>query len=155
MSRELAAAGYTVAASDIEPGAGIEQADFFATDRWADAIITNPPFDIASKIVERALELTDPGRGFVAMLLRVDWDSAKTRRHLFADCQAWSKKVVFTKRILWIENPGGCQSPSENHAWFCWDHRHEGPAQVAYHFEDDGAPKSRKKRSKIMLEGAS
>jgi hypothetical protein len=143
MSRELAAAGYTIAASDIEPGDGIEHGDFFKETRWPDAIITNPPFDIARQVVERALEMTAPGRGFVAMLLRVDWDSAKTRRHLFADCPAWSKKLVFTKRILWIENPGGCQSPSENHAWYCWCHQHEGLAQIAYHFEAEGAPKQR------------
>ena len=45
------------------------------------------------------------------MLLRADYDSAKTRAHLFGACPAFSKKVVLTRRIKWFDGP--C-SPSEN-----------------------------------------
>lgn len=93
------------------------------------AIITNPPYNLATEFVENALRLTENGHGFVAMLLRTDFDHAKTRRHLFADCPAFAKKLVLTRRIVWFE---GGKSPSFNHAWFIWDWQHEGPATLAY-----------------------
>jgi hypothetical protein len=55
----------------------------------------------------------------VAMLLRVDFDSAATRPHLFGVCPAFARKVVLTRRIRWLANSYG--SPSYNHAWFIWD----------------------------------
>ena len=45
------------------------------------------------------------------MLLRVDYDSAATRRHLFADNPAFALKVVVTRRITWFEPK--IYSPSE------------------------------------------
>jgi hypothetical protein len=95
----------------------------------SNAIITNPPYDQAQKFAEHALRLTCPARGMVALLLRVDFDSAKTRAHLFDDCAAWAKKVVLLKRITWFK---GEKSPSYNHAWYIWSWRHEGPATIAY-----------------------
>lgn len=95
----------------------------------ADAIITNPPYDQAQAFIERALRLMEKPAGVVAMLLRTDYDHAKTRRHLFADCPAFAKKVVLTKRVVWFE---GGKSPSFNHAWFIWDWQHDGPATIGY-----------------------
>jgi hypothetical protein len=92
-------------------------------------IVTNPPYRLATEFIERALSLI-PANGFVAMLLRADFDSAKTRRHLFADCRIFAKKIVLTKRIRWIVGSTG--SPSFNHAWFMWDRAHRGPAILAY-----------------------
>ncbi len=117
-------------ASDIKYGD-----DFF--DRRStrgNAIVTNPPFKLSREFIEHALELMKPIDGFVAMLLKVDYDSAKTRRHLFADCEAFSKKVVLTKRIAWFVEADGKPkaSPSENHAWYIWDWRHEGPPTIVY-----------------------
>jgi hypothetical protein len=93
------------------------------------AIVTNPPYALATEFIDRALALI-PADGFAAMLLRADFDSAKTRRHLFADCRLFSKKIVLTKRIRWIEGSTG--SPSFNHAWYVWDRAHRGPATLAY-----------------------
>jgi hypothetical protein len=95
-----------------------------------DGIITNPPFALAARVIEHALALMEPCGGIVAMLLRVDFDSAKTRRHLFADCPAFAGKLVLTRRITWFE--GGTSSPSFNHCWMTWDWRHRGPPTLAY-----------------------
>ena len=57
------------------------------------------------------------------MLLRTDFDHAKSRQHLFQH-PAFSKKLVLTKRIKWFEDSKG--QPSFNHAWFVWDYRHKG-----------------------------
>ena len=64
------------------------------------------------------------------MLLRTDFDHAKTRANLFANSPRFAKKVVLTKRIKWFEDSKG--QPSFNHAWFIWDWKHEGAPTLAY-----------------------
>lgn len=104
------------------------------------AIITNPPYNQAETFVANALDLTAPKGGLVAMLLKVDWDSAKTRRKFFADCPAWSRKIVLVDRIHWFDPTRSTEGkksagPSENHAWFVWslDQRFSGQgARIAY-----------------------
>lgn len=104
------------------------------TARSIDAIITNPPYELGPQFCEHALKLMEPVGGLVAMLLRTDFDHAKSRSHLFRDCPAFAKKVVLTKRIVWFEPEPGAKgkSPSFNHAWFIWDWRHEGAPTLAY-----------------------
>ena len=128
-----------VLASDIDSRghSDINLFDFLQSSYYDDlhAIITNPPFGkLGQKFVEHALYCTKFNQGLVAMLLPIDFDSAKTRRHLFADCPAWCKKIVLTKRIVWFEPPPGekGKSPASNHAWYIWDWRHEGPPTIAY-----------------------
>lgn len=127
MADVLTEANYKVITSDLSHGT-----DFLKVERLsngASAIITNPPFNLATQFIERALELMKPG-GLVAMLTRVDFDSAKTRRHLFADHPAFCKKIVLLRRIVWFEP--ATASPSFNHCWMIWDWRHQGPPTIAY-----------------------
>ena len=125
-------------ASDIEPlNVSVAQGDFF---RWASpphrsrSIITNPPYDLATEFCEHALRLMEPVNGLVAMLLRTDFDHAKSRAHLFRDCPAFSKKLVLMKRICWFVEADGKPkaSPSFNHAWYIWDWKHSGPPTIGY-----------------------
>lgn len=136
MGAVLIRRGFTVCMSDIEPNPsmGVSHGDFLqsALDPEAPAphaVITNPPYEHALAFIERALKLLEPTHGFIAMLLRCDFDHAKSRAHIFRDCPAWSKKVVLTKRICWFE---GGKSPSFNHAWYIWDWRHDGPPTIGY-----------------------
>ena len=78
------------------------------------------------------------------MLLRTDFDHAKTRQHLFANCEAFAKKLVLTRRIKWFEDGGS--SPSFNHAWFIWDWQHEGPPTMAYSVSIDHCPAAPSRR---------
>ncbi len=124
---------------DIDPAGDFITADFLGdTPRVSvdhvGAIITNPPFELAAEFIERALRWTERTDGFVAMLLRTDFDHAKSRTHLFRDCPAFAKKLVLMKRIVWfVEEDGKPKaSPSYNHAWFCFDWKHDGPATIAY-----------------------
>lgn len=120
-----------VVSSDIEPHSLCYTADFLTcgVHDGADAVITNPPYKMATEFVQRALGSV-PDTGIVAMLLRTDFDHAKTRAHLFANHRAFAKKVVLTKRIKWFEDSKG--RPSFNHAWFIWDWQHQGPPTLAY-----------------------
>ncbi len=131
MVAELEAAGFLVYASDIEPEAEQCSRCDFLRERITlkpDVICTNPPYVDAVPFVERALEITRETNGAVAMLLNVDWDSGKTRRHLFRDCPAFARKIVLIDRVVWFEPPPGSKksSPSDNHAWFVWDWLNRG-----------------------------
>lgn len=99
-----------------------------------DTIVTNPPYSMAQAFIERALQITKPWNGRVAMLLRTDFDHAKTRRHLFGDSSTFSRKVVLTQRIRWFAYTTG--SPSFNHAWFIWDWMQHGNPTIKYHYEN-------------------
>lgn len=129
MVNALKAAGqYVIRATDIS-----DKQDFLDFDDGdiggVDAIITNPPYELAVPFIVHAVALMKPA-GFVAMLLRTDFDHARGRTALFADCPAFAKKVVLTKRIKWFEDSTG--SPSFNHAWFIWDWLHVGQPVLAY-----------------------
>ena len=65
----------------------------------------------------------------VAMLLPIDFDSAKTRVHLFGNCSAFAAKFVLLSRIRWFP---GASSPSVNHAWFLWSRAHAGLPTIHY-----------------------
>jgi len=126
MARALRAAGF-----DVIRGSG----NFLQRDRAGrdiDAIVTNPPYGnrggLALKFIERALEETSPS-GVVAMLLKVDFDSGRTRSHVF-NHPAWAKKLVLRERIVWFEP--AIARPSENHAWYIWRWKHTGPPTIAY-----------------------
>ena len=124
MVDELLKASYGVFASDIEKGS-----DFLEFRTLWEAVITNPPYALASEFIWQALSITREKNGFVAMLLRTDFDHAASRLHLFQRGQ-FAKKVVLMKRIKWFDDSKG--SPSFNHAWFCWDWTHQGPPTLAY-----------------------
>jgi hypothetical protein len=119
--------------SDIQgDGDDVEALDFLDAHKLLcdfDFIITNPPYELARHFIVHALDLSYPS-GLVAMLLRTDYDHAKTRQSLFGEHKAFAKKLVLTKRIKWFEDSKG--QPSFNHAWFIWDWQHKGPPTLAY-----------------------
>jgi hypothetical protein len=81
----------------------------------------------------------------LALLLPVDFDSAKTRARFFADCHDYVGKIVLLKRIKWFDEEVTCKKcggtgavegmkckpcggkgtkksgPSVSHAWFLWN----------------------------------
>jgi hypothetical protein len=96
-----------------------------------DGICTNPPYGVSGRLacqfIAHALELVP----VVAMLLRVDFDSGKTRTNLFRDCKTFDRKIVLLDRIVWFERKGA-QGPSDNHCWLIWNVRHRGPPTIGY-----------------------
>lgn len=98
--------------------------DFLTMDGSLASIITNPPYGLQSRLavqfIEHALELTKKRGGKVAMLLKVGFDSAKGRRHLFADHPAFAVEYRLTERIRWANLEQSSAGPTENHSWFLW-----------------------------------
>lgn len=150
MQRAMQKQGLRVFASDISPGEHLDCVENFL-NTWvapADviAIVTNPPYIQAESFVRHALDLMRPRSGIVAMLLRADWDSAKTRRDLFADHPAFAMKLTLLDRIQWFD--GGGAGPSVNHAWFAWDWMQKGRAPM---LRWAGNPEKAKKVAQLGL----
>jgi hypothetical protein len=126
LAQTLGEAGFHVLAS---------RHDFLSTDRLPDsqidAICSNPPYGpggrLAAQFIAHALDLAP----VVVMLLRIDFDSGKTRTRLFRDCRAFAGKIILLDRIVWFAREGAA-GPSENHAWMLWNQRHRGPPTISY-----------------------
>lgn len=110
--------------------------DLFGWGHWppaTDALVTNPPYgkrgELAEAFIRHAVHKLEAP--IAAFLLRADYDSAKTRRDIFADCVWFAGKIVLLDRIVWFERKG-MPSPSENHAWYVWDRSHKGRPWIAY-----------------------
>jgi len=130
IAKVLREAGYLVTATDLKAGE-----DFLRMlNVGAQAVITNPPYGLTKEFIYKALEMTKPQRGFVAMLLRTDYDHGKTRRHLFGGCPQYAGKLVLTKRIVWFTPV--IASPSENHSWFLWDWTRRAEPSIRYFYEE-------------------
>lgn len=136
MVRALEAAGAHVTGTDVVDYPGGPQVDVFdflapPTEELPlfhfDSIISNPPYGPGGRtgvaFIEKGLERLPPG-GLMAMLLPVDFDSAKTRAPLFGSCVDFAAKIVLRRRIAWFEPQPGQAGPSANHAWFIWCRRH-------------------------------
>jgi hypothetical protein len=99
-------------------------------------IVTNPPYGkggrLAVSFIEKALADTEAAGGKVAMLLRIDFDSANGRRKVFGDHPAFAAKYALTKRIRWANLPQSDSGPTDNHAWFVWDWSRRRDSARAY-----------------------
>lgn len=99
-------------------------------------IVTNPPYGkggrLAMTFIEKALIDTERAGGKVAMLLRIDFDSASGRRKVFGDHPAFAAKYALTKRIRWANLPQAASGPTDNHAWFVWDWARRRDSARAY-----------------------
>lgn len=122
MSKVMVRHNFRVYQTDLHP----QHPDIIKKDFLADAyptdmfIFTNPPYGkLAEKFVRHALEITKTKKGKVAMVLRHDWDCAKTRMDLFRDHPAYYGKITLTTRPRWIEGSTG--APRHNFAIFLWD----------------------------------
>lgn len=136
MVRALDAAGANYIATDLHShGFEDQEAEFdFTSDGtgpWGSAfyhaIITNPPYGpqgrVATAFIAKGLDRI-PAGGLLALLLPVDFDSAKTRARFFGDCPDFAAKIVLRRRIAWFEPQPGQAGPSANHAWFIWVRNH-------------------------------
>jgi hypothetical protein len=135
MVRALQSHGADVTATDLNDQnfEGMADQFDFTVDEIApghfyfDSIITNPPYGpqgrTGTAFIERGLERLPPG-GMLALLLPVDFDSAKGRARLFGDNSHFAAKIVLRKRICWFDPQPGQAGPSANHAWFIWIRSH-------------------------------
>lgn len=101
--------GHLVKATDITTGC-----DFLTTKGSADAIITNPPFNLSEKFIEKALKEAP----IVAMVLKSQYWHAKKRFRLFSENKpAYILPLTWRPDFLNGERGG---SPTMEVIWTVW-----------------------------------
>ena len=98
----------------------------------AQCVITNPPYKkgdvdlimdtLITAVIEKDIVM-------LAALVRVQWDCAKTRRHMFLPPYAGCIRLQF--RPWWSSDRKA--SPIHNYQWLIWDNRHTGEPIIRYH----------------------
>lgn len=120
MSRVLKTACNRVISSDLyDRGFGESGVDFITSNRTADNIITNPPYNSAEAFVERGLN--QAGRKFALLLRLAFLEGANRARTVFSKTPP-SRVWVFSERITFY--PAGMArkgSGTTAYAWFVWD----------------------------------
>jgi len=123
----LRAHGHTVYASDLHDyGCGQSDVDFLTTDAIppAQAIVTNPPFKLIQKFVERALQLSP----LTIVLARLAFYESERRSKLLE--QSGLRTIhVFRNRLPMMHRKdwaGPKASSAIVFAWFCWQKDYTG-----------------------------
>jgi hypothetical protein len=120
MSEVLKLTGQKVVSSDLfRRGYGESGHDFVASDRTADNIVTNPPYNSAEGFVASGVKLA---RKKFALLLRLAFLEGSNRANtIFSKCPP-SRVWVFSERVTFY--PAGADIKSSGttaYAWFVWD----------------------------------
>jgi hypothetical protein len=126
-------AGHEVVATDLVDYGVDDQAiniDFLL-EQWApagvEAVVTNPPYKLADAFLRHALDLVPQ----VYLLLRIQFLAAKRRHdiisHRLRTVHVFGNRLPAMHRDGWT---GPRVSSASDHAWFCWDRDHKGPAIV-------------------------
>lgn len=128
----LRAAGHEVAASDlVDYGITCHWRYDFLLERQApagtEAIVTNPPFKLATEFAEHAIDLCP----LVIMLLRLAFLEAERRESLI---RKLSRVHVFGRRLPMMHRGDWAGTKIHNSgmafAWFVWDRSHNGPTEL-------------------------
>jgi hypothetical protein len=119
MAEVLTEAGYVVEASDIIDRGYGSICDFMDIKGPRDNIITNPPFKIAAKLLDHALNIA---KKKVCFLLRTAFLESQTRYFTFYKDRPPSNVLVFSERLSmypkgYTVRGGGTTS----YSWFVWD----------------------------------
>ncbi len=124
MSEVLKAAGHHVISSDLHNhGYGI-QGDFFGVTGPISNIVTNPPFNIAEKILHHALKITERK---VCLLLRIAFLEGKGRWERIYSINPPTRVLTFSSRLsIYPASQERVSGGTTAYAWFVWDRRCHG-----------------------------
>jgi hypothetical protein len=125
--------GHTVIASDIvDYGFPLHfVGDFLAVPQapaGVECILTNPPFQIITEFVARALDLAPR----VIMLARLAFVESE-RRTSILEKRGLTRMHVFRNRLPMMHRDGWTgphASSAVPFAWFCWERGHRGPTVI-------------------------
>ena len=113
MSKVIESYGHNVYSSDIvSSGYGTSGVDFLISPPvYCDAIITNPPFNLAEKVIRRALFQAP----LVAVVLKATYWHAKTRQELFKEYPP-----AYILPLTWRPDFMGGGAPTMDFMWTLW-----------------------------------
>jgi len=120
MSEVIKAAGYDVYSSDLyDRGYGDFGIDYLGSDRKAENIITNPPYNSAEGFVRKSL---GSAQKKFALLLRLAFLEGANRQRTIFDETPPSTVWVFSERITFYQAGAELKgSGTTAYAWFVWD----------------------------------
>ena len=133
----LRSAGHSVVASDIaDYGLPITPPGYWNRDflleqdapEGTEAIVTNPPFNIAEKFVAHALKLSP----LVILLLRLAFMESEARCGILEN-RGLARIHVFRKRLPMMHRDqwaGRKANSGMAFAWFCWSRDCTGPTTI-------------------------
>jgi len=129
MLKVLGSKGNDVFSSDLyDREYGEAGLNFLASERPADNIFTNPPYNSAQQFVEKGVELAN---NKLALLLRLAFlEGGHRAKTIFTDCPP-SRVWVFSERITFY--PRGVKvkgSGATAYAWFVWGNSHKGETNL-------------------------
>lgn len=131
MARVLASKGNEVIASDLhDRGFGESGIDFLSTDRLADNIVTNPPYNAAEGFVK--VGVRNARRKF-ALLLRLAFLEGANRYRTIFSVSPPARIWVFSERITFY--PAGAIKKGTGttaYAWFVWDKDSAGQTEMRW-----------------------
>lgn len=116
ISTPLKRQGFDVVETDlVDRGVGMSRCDFLLErEPLADAVISNPPFKLATDIITHACDI---GIEKMALLLKADFLNCNDRYQLFH--HAWQPARIYA--LAWRPDfTGGGASPMTC-SWFVWD----------------------------------
>lgn len=134
MSKVLKDNGYKVYSTDlVSRGYEDNVMDFLQYNgAWEADIVTNPPYNIATEFVTKALEIIPEGNK-VAMFLKLQFLETKGRRTLF---QKYPPKTVYvsSSRLCCAKNGEFdiYNSKAIAYAWFVWEKGFEGDTTLKW-----------------------
>jgi hypothetical protein len=120
MSKVLEETGCAVLSSDLyDRGYGEVGLDFLTSTRYAENIVTNPPFNCAEGFVASGVK---HARRKFALLLRLAFlEGANRARTIFSECPP-SRVWVFSERITFYPTGVAVKGTGTTaYAWFVWD----------------------------------
>ena len=129
MSKVLMANGYDVYSSDlINRGFGETGIDFLTSERKADNIVTNPPFNLSTEFTLKAFELA---KHKVIMLSKISYLEGIKRRNLIFNQNKLEKVLIFSKRVPFKKASinslaGGLMA----FGWFIYDVNYNGKPTI-------------------------
>jgi hypothetical protein len=110
--------GFDVVEADLNPRHGQTQQDFLSVrERWAPALLTNPPFSLSTEWIAHCYDLK---LDYVALLLKADVMNTDEKRRLVEHVGHPTRVWVLTARLDFL----GQGAPPQNCSWFVWDRWH-------------------------------
>ena len=129
MSKVIIKNGYNVYSSDlIDRGYGEIGIDFLKSDRKADNIITNPPFNLGTEFTIQALKLA---RKKVVMLSKLSYLEGIKRKELIFNQNKLERVLVFSRRVPFKKESTQTKAAGlMAFGWFIYDVNYNGLPEV-------------------------
>lgn len=143
LSKELEKAGYKVRSTDLVNRGYGDQLDFLATnDVWDGDIVTNPPFKLAERFIEHAMDVLQEG-GKALFFLKIQFIQSIDRKALF---KKYPPKYIlvnsqrifcamngeFEKYAKWSEEKQMWTGGTQCFVWFVFEKGWSGSTEVRW-----------------------